>query len=96
MRSALRPCQMLTQQRKLGVMERTLNLEAEHTSGSRISTSYGFCDPGQVIQLLSTWISSLVTALPSSGKMTLGYSHLSSLARIRVYFFGGTYLNLSS
>lgn len=37
-------------------------------SGSLISTSDGFCDSGQVIQLLTTWISSLIAFLPSSGK----------------------------
>lgn len=66
--SATWPGQQLNQQRKLSVMESTLNSESEHLSGSLISPSDCFCDPGkEVIQLFLPCISSLTTALPTSG-----------------------------
>lgn len=42
--SVMWPCQLLNQQRKVSVMERTLNLESGHLSVSLISTSSCFFD----------------------------------------------------
>lgn len=63
--SVMWPCQLLNQQRKVSVMERTLNLESGHLSVSLISTSSCFCDLGQVMQLLTICIFPLIFALPS-------------------------------
>lgn len=44
--------------KKVNVMERTLNVESGHVSQRLISTSSCIHDPGQVVQLLTTWVPS--------------------------------------